>query len=112
MDSDDAFSCEDVLSSFVAGSGVAFSCEKAEPCDELLCFSEVVFCVVDVSTLGCVVVSDEGVACSLCETLLDSRDKGLLVDSMLADDASFEAVCDASSVAVMLVDCVACDSAA
>ena len=49
--------------------------------------SEVVFCVVDVSTLGCVVVSDEGVACSLCETLLDSRDKGLLVDSMLADDA-------------------------
>ncbi len=62
------------------------------------------FCVVDVSTLGCVVVSDEGVACSLCETLLDSRDKGLLVDSMLADDAS--------SVAVMLVDCVACDSAA
>ena len=70
------------------------------------------FCVVDVSTLGCVVVSDEGVACSLCETLLDSRDKGLLVDSMLADDASFEAVCDTSSVAVMLVDCVACDSAA
>ena len=50
--------------------------------------SEVVFCVVDVSTLRCEVVSDEGVAWSLCETLFDSRDKGLLVDSMLADDAS------------------------
>ena len=51
------------------------------------------FCVVDVSTLRCEVVSDEGVAWSLCETLFDSRDKGLLVDSMLADDASFEADC-------------------
>ncbi|WP_276311130.1 hypothetical protein [Staphylococcus haemolyticus] len=44
--------------------------------------------------------------------MFDSRDKGLLVDSMLADDASFEADCSTSAVAVVLVACVAYDSAA